>query len=305
MSKKQYLSRIGLVFLTGIFWICDAPTISEVDPIPQINNVIFEYHQDNSQIWVQVEVSDPQGIENIDSVWVELESLSTSEVLYHFLLEDGGLNGDILSGNGVYTVQTTIPEGIPFAVYRIKTYARDMEDNLGLQPGVISIEEEFPPQIELVDMPSLFHLDPTEWGTLTIQLKINDPNGADDISYVRYAINTDFLTIDCDGNPNPDPDPDHYQWDPSWEMTYLTTDVDGFLIYQTDIPMRPADDGSGICGKTGLVLFQFTVRDKSNQIAIKPEIPLEQEIVLEITKCGDGNCLAEFEDATTCPEDCQ
>ncbi|NQU67718.1 MAG: hypothetical protein HQ510_07240, partial [Candidatus Marinimicrobia bacterium] len=184
-------------------------------------------------------------------------------------------------------------------VYRIKTYARDMEDNLGIQPSVVSIEEEFPPQIELVDMPELFYLDPTEWGTLTIQVAIDDPNGADDITYVRYAINTDFLTLDCDGNMNSDPDEFNFQWDPSWEMTYLGTDGNGLLIYQTDIPMRPADDGSGICGRTGLALFQFTVKDKSNQTD-----EMNMEFPLEIFKCGDGGCLSEFEDETTCPEDC-
>jgi len=62
--------------------------------------------------------------------------------------------------------------------------------------------------------------------------------------------------------------------------------------------MRPVDDGTGGCGKTGLALFQFSVKDHSNQMDIS------SENTLEIIQCGDGFCQAAFEDGSTCPEDC-
>ena len=285
--------------LLGIFWVCDTPTLPNENSEPQINNVIFEYDQNDTSVWIQVDVTDPQGRENIDSVWVELESLSGTEVLYHFLLDDEGADGDLIPNNSIFTLQSVIPEEIPYSVYRIKSYALDMDQNVTEKPGVVNIEEQVPPTIQMVTMPGVFHLDPTEWGTLYIEVQIDDPNGADDISYVRYAVNTDYLTIDCEGNMNSNPNEDNYYWDPTWTMVYLSTDTDGIHTFQTSIPMRPVDDGLGDCGKTGLALFQFSVSDKSGGFDLETEIPLD------IIKCGDTFCQSAFEDSITCPEDCQ
>lgn len=299
MKVIQYIMKFIIFILLGIFWVCDTPTLPIENPGPQINNVIFEYDQIDNSVWLQVDVSDPQGVENIDSVWVELEPLSGAEVLYHFLLNDEGVNGDIIPNNSIFTLHFELPDGIPYSVYRIKSYALDIDQNLAEKPGVVNIEEQIPPAIESVMMPEVFYLDPTEWGTLSIQVQIYDPNGADDISYVRYAINTDFLTIDCEGNMNSNPDADNYYWDPTWSMDYLNTDVDGIHTYQTSIPMRPVDDGMGNCGKTGLAFFQFSVSDRSGGYDFETEIPLE------IIKCGDTFCQSAFEDSLSCPEDCQ
>ena len=298
MKVPPILRKVGWILPVALFWLCDTPSMPEADPSPQISNVSFEYDQDHILVWAQVETTDPQGLDNIDSVWIVLTPLSGAGPANHFSLNDDGTDGDLLNGNGVFTGEIPVTGGIPFALYRMIAYAVDLDGHQTEKPGVVNIEEEFPPIFQAIDLPGVFHLDPTEWGTLTIQVKIDDQNGSGDISYVRYAINKDYLPVDCEGNYNPDPNPDHYQWDPSWFMVYQYTDEDGYLIYETGIPMRPVDDGTGGCGKTGLALFQFSVKDHSNQMDIS------SENTLEIIQCGDGFCQAAFEDGSTCPEDC-
>ena len=147
-------------------------------------------------------------------------------------------------------------------------------------------------------MPSEFYLDPVQCGSLTIRAMIDDGNGHEDIRWVRYSINTDYLTIDCEGNINNNPLEDHYQDDPSWSMNYVSTNNEGQHIYETVIPMRPVDDGEGGCGKTGLAFFRITVQDKTNQSDVITELPLD------IFSCGDGICQSGYEDNLTCGEDC-
>ncbi len=292
------MKKILILFLATQFWMCDTPAVSAPQSEPEIHQTLFSYNQEAAEIWLQVEVDDPQGIETIDTVLVTLSPLSSEGEAFTFLLPDTGTSGDLLPGNGIYTLNLFLQDGIPFAIYLMETRVVDMDGNSASRRQVVTIEEEVPPQILSVEMPEVFHLDPTEWSTLTIRVTIDDENGPDDIRYVRYAINTDYLTVDCEGNINPSPHIDNYYWDPSWFMVFSGVTEDGMLVYETNIPMRPVDDGMGGCGKTGLALFRIMVKDYSNYD------DQQSGITLEIIKCGDGFCQTDYEDSDTCAEDC-
>ena len=285
------------LFISFMIWSCDTPTVTSHIAAPEIIEVFAEYDNTNSDFWLQVEINHPTGISDVDTVWFEIITITGTEMLSAGL-EDEGLNGDIVPDNGVYSSLLHLNEGLPNDTYRIIVHVSDSNGNADMKGIIIVVEEEFSPTIVSVEMPETYHLDPTQWGNLTIRVLVDDGNGQDDIRWVRYAINTDYLTIDCDGNINPSPDLDNYYEDPTWAMNYTGTDGNGYLIYETAIPMRPVDDGEGGCGKTGLAFFRILAKDFSDQIGMESEIPLE------ILKCGDGLCTDEYEDNITCPEDC-
>ena len=288
---------IYLLLISFIIWSCDTPTVTSDNTAPEIIEVFAEYDKTNSDFWLQVEINHPMGISDVDTVWFEIITILGTEVLSAGLVDEGS-NGDIVPDNGIYSSLLHLDESLPNDTYRVIVHVTDNTGNNDSKGIIIVVQEEYPPSIVSVEMPETYHLDPTQWGSLSIRVLIDDGNGREDIRWVRYAINTDYLTVDCAGNINPNPDEDNYYDDPTWTMNYTGTDSLGYLIYETAIPMRPVDDGEGGCGKTGFAFFRILTKDFSDQIGV------ESEILLEILKCGDGFCSPEFEDNTTCPEDC-
>ncbi len=277
---------------------CNLPVTPATSGQPEIENIFLDYDQENTTVFLQVQITPPAQADLIDSVRVDLYSLPEHEHVADFTLKDDGTQGDLLPNNGTFSVMEMQDPPLAFGAYLIESPAYPADGSILTKTVTSAIMEEFPPAIVSVDMPEIYSLDPTVWTDLEIAVTIDDPNGADDIKYVRYYINTDFLTVDCQGHFNDNPQDDNYQSDPTWQMTYSHTDGEGHLVYTTSIPMRPVDDGAGGCGKTGIALFRFLVKDKNNQQDIL------SEIVLEIVSCGDGECQAGAEDAETCPEDC-
>ncbi len=292
------MKKILTILLLLLCAACDLPTTSVNSTQPEIGNIFLDYDQETTEVFLQVELL-PEGTSDmIDSVRVELYTLPDNQLTEAFSLHDDGTGGDMLPGNGIYSILSMPQLPLVFGAYLIKGMAYTASGEELTQTSTTVIEEEFPPSIISVEMPEIYSLDPSSWTDLNITVIIDDPNGPDDIKYLRYYINIDFLTVDCEGNYNPDPQDENYQSDPTWQMTYSHTNSDGHLVYTTSIPMRPVDDGAGGCGKTGIALFSFLVKDGSNHVAT------ESDIVLEIVSCGDGECQAGAEDADTCPEDC-
>ncbi|NOZ08691.1 MAG: hypothetical protein GXO91_07450 [FCB group bacterium] len=277
---------------------CNLPVTPASSGQTEIGTIFLDYNQETTEVFLQVQIMPPESADRMDSVRVVLYTLPDQEPAAAFSLKDDGTQGDLLPGNGIFSILAATDPPLAFGAYLIESTAYSSEGTVLTQTTTTVIAEEFPPVIASVDMPEIYSLDPDTWTDLNITVKIDDPNGADDIKYVRYYINTDFLTVDCEGNYNDNPQDDNYQSDPTWQMEYSHTDNEGLLVYTTSIPMRPVDDGSGGCGKTGIALFRFLVKDKSNRQ------DTVSEIVLEIVSCGDGECQAGAEDAETCPEDC-
>jgi len=291
---KRYLVLILIIMWTA----CDFPSQSTGGDSIEIRNIFWEYNQLTNEVFVQVELDAEESAQAVDSIVVSLKEPSNSNIIQSFVLNDLGINGDQLVANDVFSLLIVPDESLQFGIYKLITEVyQDSRITLD-EIMTIAIEEMVAPEIINVDFPSTFSIDDTEWKNLEISVTIDEPNGYDDIKYVRYEINTELLTIDCEGNINPDPDIDLYQSSPTWQMDYSYTNNDGFHVYSTSIPMRPVHDDQGGCGKTGTALFRFLVKDNTNL----SDMVSEQDLF--IVACTDGECQDDAETSDTCPEDC-
>jgi len=80
------------------------------------------------EILVEAKVSDPNGKEDIQSVWLEVMELAQSHGESSDMLDDGA-NGDKTAGDGIYTAVGVISEYYLTGTYHINVYARDLAGN--------------------------------------------------------------------------------------------------------------------------------------------------------------------------------
>ncbi|MBC8213744.1 MAG: hypothetical protein ISR90_05895 [Candidatus Marinimicrobia bacterium] len=295
--KKLIL--FGMLFL---WWTCDTPTTPDALQNPEIVDTYLDYNvtQNSSQLFIQVEVNDAQGLDNVETVEVGLKFIGNDYILFDstFTLNDDSNFGDILPNNGVFSLLSDTE--MIYGKYRMISFAMDSDGNSTTVTKYIEIEEKIPPEIISIEMPEVFILDPTEWTNLDISVTILESNGADDIKNVLYSINTDFMysnvssNSECEFELYDNPSEENYYHDISWVLEYSESIGDSLFVYSTSIPMRPISE----CGGYGIALFKFTVRDSDNNSD-------EDVFDLEIIKCGDDICQNEYEDSDTCPEDCQ
>ena len=165
-----------------------------------------------------------------------------------------------------------------------------------------SFSSPIKPEIIDYTMPNTFQLDSTEWTFLPIEIEISNLNGLDNIESVTYQVQRFYNGCgidDCiyDENCNDPIEDSEYQSDPTWIFDYVSSYNFGQNhIYHIDIPMRPLNgaalyyngecsdnDDDGVCdnfeitdcGRTGTVLFEFTVIDQDGLIDQIIDIPLE------------------------------
>ena len=156
------------------------------------------------------------------------------------------------------------------------------------------------PEIVEAQVPEIFYLGIEDWVNLNISVLVSDIDGLSDVDYVRYMVNTDYLTKDnllteeCDHYNLSEEQFNGYVSDPSWIMEYNTSVDDSVFQYITSIPMRPSIE----CWGYGIVLFKFLVIDESGASS---EL---SDVILEIISCGDGICTAEYENCLLCNQDC-
>jgi len=289
---KRYLVLILIIMWTA----CDFPSQSTGGDSIEIRNIFWEYNQLTNEVFVQVELDAEESAQAVDSIVVSLKEPSNSNIIQSFVLNDLGINGDQLVANDVFSLLIVPDESLQFGIYKLITEVyQDSRITLD-EIMTIAIEEMVAPEIVSVDMPSYFRIDPTIWTVLEIEVKIDDPNGFDDIKYVRYDIQRVYFVDNCTGNVIAD---DDYLSDPSYQMDYSYTDIDGLHVFTVSIPMRPVDDDMGECGDTGVAFFRIHVKDEMNLT------DFESDLELEIVSCGDQTCQDEDgENFENCPEDC-
>ena len=106
-------------------------------------------------------------------------------------------------------------------------------------------------------------LDENDVTFLNMVLAINDPDGRQDIEFVKFYIkkvsffNGSLVNGSCDYTFVEDND---YFWDPTWQMEYIGINDNEELIYNSQIPMNPIQSDIG-CGGFGYVQFKFEVQD--------------------------------------------
>ena len=123
-----------------------------------------------------------------------------------------------------------------------------------------------------------------------------------DNSYIELMINSDYMYMDnpqtsvCDRSQKETPDPDAFESYFEWANGIPSNSNSNQFVFSTQIPFRSLND----CGGTGKAIFRFILHDLDTDSEI-----IADDIELIIYGCGDGICETEFENTTTCPEDCQ
>ena len=281
---KRYFSIILLIFINN----CDLPNNPIESQILEILDIQVDYNVNTEQLYI---VSKINHFEQVHLIWAAFY-LSNGLDTTNKILNDDGLNGDILPTDGSFSNQSIIPD-FEYGTYMFEINIIDSTGIEYYESYEIIIEENFQPKIIDIQLPEIYWLPEIEQTYLEILIWVSDENGLDDIKNVRYLINVD----DMDGTEN------GFISDPSWIMNFLETDDDGSYKYSTSIPMTPVQEG----GNTGIAIFQFIITDSENLTNSNQNI---EEFTKDITivKCGEGfwdcvvNCQECIEECGECDE---
>ena len=289
--------RINIVLIFLLCCSCDMPIEPQNKDDIYINSYQINFDESSNELYVVLNFTN---YESIDSVLIEFSK--SDSILYSFSLNDNGLNGDILPQNGSFSMIENIPD-FEYGEYYLNYKLIDNDENSINNSFMISIFPNNFPSIVDVQISDIYYLDPLNWTNLNISVLTTDIDGLEDINYVRYMINTDYLTQDdestqeCDHYNIPEDQYNGYISDPSWIMEYNSTINNSIYQFVTSIPMRPSIE----CGGYGVVFFQFIIEDKAGET-----YQYENEVLIEILSCGDGTCSYEspYNECSLCEEDC-
>ena len=289
------VDKIRFIIISILLSSCNMPIDSSVKENLYIDSYQINFDQNSNDLYIVLEI---ENYETVDSITVELTK--NDSIFYTFSLNDDGLNGDILPQDGSFSILENI-SNFEYGEYMVNCKIIESNGNILNNSFVHSIYKNNLPSIIDVEMEELFYLDPLSWTNLNISVMTSDLDGLSDIDYVRYMINTDYLTKDdvnteeCDHYNITEDQYNGYISDASWIMEYNSTINDSIYQFITSIPMRHSIE----CGGYGVVLFKFIVIDDNGDSS---EI---NDITLEIISCGDNVCSDDYdENCESCNIDC-
>ena len=148
-------------------------------------------------VFITIRVEDPQGLDDIDSVFFQIFQPLSPVPFYQSRLRDDGQSGDSVPGDGIFTFQGNLEDTLKSrGVHAFRFQAVD-------QSGLFSdakVKEVFidqinyPPVLSNISAPDTVILS-TSGDTLFISVDVYDPQGLADIKKVY------FNSTKPDGNP--------------------------------------------------------------------------------------------------------
>ena len=254
------ISRILYLTIALFLFSCLEDFPFEADDQQYINdeNISWFYDIDNEDLFIQIDIS-YIGLDNINHVYIKDLNNSDSE---YYEIFDNGDNGDIVPNNGVYSILLSNANETSYILnIRLDTYSdnliQELQYDINFNPPII-IDDSFYPVI-----PYEHILDNEEVTFFNMVLAINDPDGREDIDFVKFYIKKIYFYNVSLVNGSCDPtlvEENEYYWDPSWEMEYIGINENEELVYNSQIPMNPIQSDTG-CGGFGYVQFKFEVQD--------------------------------------------
>ena len=191
MAKERLymkLTKFSLVLASLMILImsCDEGSDNQIGKDPIINAINTNYIPTEKSLFLSVETDDPQGYEDVKTVvyWMYYTPVgdSVEAELELSALLDNGENGDIINDDGAFSRKFYDMEK---GIYRIIAEAFDMDDNSSdIVHDTILALDNFPPEIYLFSAPESFE----KGDTITFEIKVTDPEGIDDIFYVKVQI---------------------------------------------------------------------------------------------------------------------
>ncbi|MDC0145171.1 hypothetical protein OAI93_01065 [bacterium] len=272
---------IFILFLSFFFYSCES-SIADNDALNsdfEISGFSVNYNNQNNQLSIYVEVSD---FENINSIDANIKDGTNSIDILELFQSD--LNPSVFLYEGNLNLSDEI------YIYNLDLVINFINESEFLESYTFSTPIK--PEIINYTIPSIFQLDATEWSLLPIDIEILNLNGFENIELVSYKVKRIYngCDVECnyDSNCNDSIEDSEYQSDPTWVFEYENSyNINQNHLYHIDIPMRPLDGSelldengeiifsSSDCGRTGTVLFEFTVIDQDGLIDQIIDIPLE------------------------------
>ncbi len=148
-------------------------------------------------VFITIRAEDPQGIDDIDSVFFQIFQPLSPVLFYQSQLWDDGQSGDLIPGDGIFTFQGNLEDTLKSrGVHAFRFQAVDQN---GLFSDVkvkeVFIDQiNYPPVLSNVSAPDTVILG-AAGDTLFISVDVHDPQGLSDIKKVY------FNSTKPDGNP--------------------------------------------------------------------------------------------------------
>jgi hypothetical protein len=201
-------------------------------------------------VLITIRADDPQGIDDIDSVFFQIFQPLSPVSFYRSPLWDDGQSGDLIPGDGIFTFQGNLEDTLKSR--GVHTFRFQAVDKSGLS-GNVKVKEVFidqinyPPVLSNIVAPDTVVLG-TETAILFLSVDVFDPQGLADIKKVY------FNSTKPDGNPathNP-----FYMYDDG-SSGDITPD-DG--TYSLDVEITPDS-------QKGIYQFDFYAEDHSGALS--------------------------------------
>ncbi|MBN2031481.1 hypothetical protein JW824_14705 [bacterium] len=196
--------QLGLIFefVALLFSTCTIryPT-SDESAVPVLSNLMVTktlYLQSDIDYSLSVDVSDPQGLNDIETVIGFIYPLNQSASLWEDTLQDQGIEGDIIPGDGRFFRRFTVDfaEG-QVGQYRLEVIANDRsshQSNALLDTlTVVDDQKNFPPVLSHPFVADT--LTEASLKNVFISVQVEDAYGKEDIDSVFFQIYPSF-------NPN-------------------------------------------------------------------------------------------------------
>jgi len=194
---RRYLFII-LPFIL-LFTFCDDENpVQFTGEKPGLSNLVAPtslYLNSNIPKIISIKTTDPQGIDDIESVEVDIyfEDVVRRDVLY-----DDGKDGDIIPFDGVFTKSYTADFangqiGDYTFIFKAIDFDGNQSETLSHIIAVIDGDENTSPVIETFDVPA--EIDVKQNTDYLITATINDPQGLDDILTVNLDLYSSTSTL--------------------------------------------------------------------------------------------------------------
>mgnify|MGYP000117872665 CR=1 FL=1 len=178
------------VILALLLWSC-GPTYpvdetSTLYPQAQLVDRVLNYSETRDEMHCEVKV-------NYDSSFTELSAFISAEGFdedtFTLVLNDAGLLGDALAGDGIYSRNTEMNrissiDGSLVAVYKLFNSSQLLKS----ARDSIALSANLPPQITEVTMPDTIVRPRTGSKSLLISLTVDDPNGVHDVTSAYFQV---------------------------------------------------------------------------------------------------------------------
>jgi len=175
-------------------------------------------------VFITIRVQDPQGFDDIDSVFFQIFQPLSPVSFYRSLLWDDGQSGDLIPGDGIFTFQGNLEDTLKSR--GVHTFRFQAVDQSGVfsnaKVKAVFIDQiNYPPVLSNVIAPDTVVLG-TVVKTLFISVDVTDPQGLVDIKKVYFnstkpdstpALDNPFIMYDDGSNGDITPNDGTYSLD--------------------------------------------------------------------------------------------